>query len=707
MKDFFKILLGVIIAGAIAGYIYLQKNKKSILKNSIQSAIQKKSDSLYFIQYDSSKIDEVNGNTSFYNISLQSDSVQKSMLKTSDSLPNVLYNIHADEITATGIDIPGLLKGQNVTAKSITVIKPVIKIINTGADKPKPFTYKDTLDLYKKILGGFNSISTDTIHVINGTVLITDKKGKELTTLANINISLNHFLIDSTRNYQNLISYFIKDVKVTIENIQLPEFANSSRINITRLVYDAPKKLLHLDAVQQYKLHDTKPIVDIKNIQLNQLNTDAFVMFQQLKAGLVTCDGGLVTIYKKNKKLLSGDEAIVLTNNLIDKAQIGGIQLGKTNIVVINPAKPEQDPFVIHNVKLSASNITSNTNGATLSDLVNKADWELFASGFTFINKQKIYKFIVQGLQLNNKTGKVKVNRILYKPLLSEAAFVKINKMQIDRYNLNFNHINLTGVNFKKLISDNILEMEQASLEPVLKIFNDRTLSFDTSSKVGKYPHQLLLKLPLRLYIKKVVVNNGAVFYKERGRKSKKSGIVTFTRINAQINNITNIAERIKRNGILRLNATALFLNAGNVVTEWLLPLNIMDTAFTVTGHLGAMNAMALNSITEPLQMASVKKGKINKLNFDIKGNNYKVNGQTTFLYTNLHVTVLKINKNKKLKKRGVLSLLANTVIVNNNPKNGNIYVGKIDFNRDIQKSFFNLLWKSIFSGVKNTLIRN
>ncbi|WP_301923542.1 hypothetical protein [Ferruginibacter sp.] len=157
--------------------------------------------------------------------------------------------------------------------------------------------------MYKKILGGFNSISTDTIQVINGTVLITDKKGKELTTLENINISLNYFLIDSTRNYQNLISYFIKDVKVTIENIQLPEFANSSRINITRLVYDAPKKLLHLDAVQQYKLHDTKPIVDIKNIQLNQLNTDAFVMFQQLKAGLVTCDGGLVTIYKKKQKI--------------------------------------------------------------------------------------------------------------------------------------------------------------------------------------------------------------------------------------------------------------------------------------------------------------------------------------------------------------------------------------------------------------------
>ena len=180
------------------------------------------------------------------------------MLKTSDSLPNALYNIRAEEITARGIDIPGLLQGQNVTAKSITIVKPVIEIINTGADKPKAFTYNDTLDLYKKILGRFNSISSDTIQVIKGTVLITDKNGKALTTFENINISLNHFLIDSTKNYQHIISYFIKDVKVTVENIQLPESANGSRINITNLLYDAPKKLLHVAAVRQYKPHDTK-----------------------------------------------------------------------------------------------------------------------------------------------------------------------------------------------------------------------------------------------------------------------------------------------------------------------------------------------------------------------------------------------------------------------------------------------------------------
>ncbi|MDN3654423.1 hypothetical protein QWZ08_02225 [Ferruginibacter paludis] len=706
MKIFFKILLGVVLAGAIAGYIYWQQHKKGIVKNAIQNAIENKSDSLYFIHYDSSQIDEINGNASFYKITLQSDSMQQAMLKAGDSLPNALYNIRAEEVTVRGVDIPGLVQGQHVSAKAIIINKPRIQIINTGADKPKPFTYNDTLELYKKILGRFNSIRGDTIRVVNGTVLITDKKGKPLTTLENINISLNNFLIDSTRNYQNIISYFIKDVTASVENIQLPESANNSRINITNLVYDAPKKILKAGGVQQYKQHNTDALVDIKNVQVSNLNTDAFILFQQLKAGVVTADGGLITIYKKSKKLQSGNESTVLTNDLIDEAQIGGIQLGKTTVIIEDPEKPGKPPFKINDVEFSAADIVSSTNGGTLSNLVSNANWNLSAGGFSFITKNNLYKVRAEGLVLNNKAGTIKVKHVAYKPLLTEAAFVKKLSIQKDRYDIDATDINVSGLNFKKLINDNVLETDEVSLRVMLKVFNDRTLSFDTSSKVGRYPYQALLKLPFQLYIKRLLVHDGEVLYKERGRKSKKTGIVGFTHIDATLSNVTNIAARIKTNSTLVLNAKAQFLNAADIVTEWRMPLNQSDSTFSAAGSLGAMNATVLNSITEPLGLAAIKNGTINKLAFDLTGNNYKSKGNTTFLYNNLGVSVLKMDDNDELKKRGLVSLLANTLIVNNNPKNGNTYTGEIDFERDIHKSFFNFLWKSIFDGVKKTVIR-
>ena len=389
MKIFSKIILAVIIAAAIIGFIYWQQHKKGIIKDAVQNAIQKKSDSLYFIHYDSSQIDEVAGNASFYNVTLQSDSIQKKILQGTDSLPNVLYNISAGEITVRGVDVAGLLQGSKLNASAIVITKPVVQVINTGAEKPKPFTVNDTLELYKKILGSFNSISADSILIVNGTVLITDRVGKPLTTLEKINISLNNFLIDSTKNYQNIISYFIKDVRATVENIQLPESGNSNRLNITNLLYDAPQSKLQASSIQQYKTGNTSALANIKNILITQLNTDAFIQHHQLNAGMVSADGGFVTVFKKSRKAQSGNEEIVLSNDLIDEARIGGIILGKTKIVVSDQTQPDKPPLVLNDVTFTAADIVSSSDGSTLSDVVNNASWKLKSSGLSFVDKNK------------------------------------------------------------------------------------------------------------------------------------------------------------------------------------------------------------------------------------------------------------------------------------------------------------------------------
>ena len=705
MKIFIRLLIVILAAALFTGYFYWQQNKKGIIKTAVQEAVQKKTDSLYYLHYDSSYIDEVNGNASFYKVILQSDSVQKAMLKSNDSLPNALYNISIDEVSASGIDMAGILKQQNVSAKKITLIRPVIQIINTGIDKPRPYTYEDTLALYQKLTGQFKTIHADTILLVNGTVLITDKKSNPLTTLENINISLTNFLIDSTRNYQNIISYFIKDVKATVENIQLPENKNTNRINLTKLLYDAPQKLLQIGSIQQYKKGNTTPLIDLKNVKVTALNTDAFIKYQQLKAGPVSCDGGLVTIYRKKKKNSAGNEAIEMSAELIDEIHIGSMQLGNTKIIVMNVENPTAAPLIINDVTFSASRVESLTDGSTINNLINSADWELAAGGFSFYTQQKMYQFSASGLKLNNKEGNITIKQVLIKPLLSETEFAKKIKVQTDRIDMTFNNINLTGVDFKKLINDNILETQTASLQPLLKIFNDRTVAIDSSKVIVKYPQQSLVKLSFPFYIKKIIVNNGAVFYKEKARKSALTGIPNFTKINAELNNVTNIPAKIKENSIVSLKASTLFLGVAPLTTAWRLPLNLSDTTFTVTGKLGQMEAIALNTITEPLAMVSVNKGKIKELTFNLKCTNYKGVGEIVFLYNDLKVEVLKMSDDT-LKKKELLTILANTLIKNNNPVNDNTYIGNVDYKRDIQKSFFNLLWKSIFDGVKKTVIR-
>jgi hypothetical protein len=70
-----------------------------------------------------------------------------------------------------------------------------------------------------------------------------------------------------------------------------------------------------------------------------------------------------------------------------------------------------------------------------------------------------------------------------------------------------------------------------ARLQPVIKIYRDRTVAEDLSSKVGKYPHQLLQTITFPFGIKKLNLKNGMVAYTEKAAVSMQTGTVFFKKL--------------------------------------------------------------------------------------------------------------------------------------------------------------------------------
>ena len=705
MKKVFLIVLLILVVGAIGGYIWWQQNKKKIIKNAIENAITKKTDSLYTVRYDSSKIDELNGNASFFNVSLQSDGAQKELLASTDSLPNSLFLIKVKQVSVLGVDIPGLMQNKNITAQKIFLYKPVVQIINTGAGNNKPYSAADTLELFERILGKFSSIKVDGIQIDSGQVIITDRNGKSLTTLENINITLNNFLVDSLHNYENVISYFIKDVKASVENIQLPEAKNRTRINITKLNYDALAKTLTVKQVQQYKPGIAKPVIELNDIGITKLNTDVFILNQQLKAGMVTCEGGLITIYKKEKGKQTGSKAIGFTTDF-DAVQVDGMKLGKTKVVIIDETDPSADPFVLNDVQFNMTRGLKVFEGNTLSDIISYADWKLTSSGFTMLTKSR-YTITAKALEIDNVRSGISLGQVAIRSNLREDEFFRQSVKQLDRYEITFNNIKLNAVNFKRLIGDNAIEADNASLNLVLKISRDRTKPEDTASKVGNAPYQLLMKMKTPVHIGRVQVSNSLIEYAERGSMSRAKGVVSFQRVNGLITNVTNIPERIKQNGTMKLIASGKFLGQADINTTWLMPLTLANGNFTVTGKMGPMNALALNPLIEPLAMTSVKSGMINKTEFVMNGNDHKATTDVLFTYNDLKLEMLKKDDANKIEKKDLMTLLANLLIHNNNPSKGKaIRRNEVTNDRQLNRSFFNLIWQTIFKGLKKTTSR-
>jgi hypothetical protein len=255
------------------------------------------------------------------------------------------------------------------------------------------------------------------------------------------------------------------------------------------------------------------------------------------------------------------------------------------------------------------------------------------------------------------------------------------------------------------LISDRIIIADVATVTPILNIYNDKTVKEDPTSKIGKYPQQLLQKLATNIYIKKININNGYIKYRERGKISKNVGDVFFNEINGTLSNFTNIDSYIKSNNIMTVDVTCKFLKVASIATTWLLPLNSNDGSFTITGKVGSFDGAKLNPITEPLGLASINSATINSFDFSMKGNDLKASGDAVLLYDNLKLTMLKkVEGETELKNKAGLSVLANVFIKNKNPANGTIRKGDMAFDRVMNKSFFNLVWKSIFAGAKTSI---
>jgi len=241
--------------------------------------------------------------------------------------------------------------------------------------------------------------------------------------------------------------------------------------------------------------------------------------------------------------------------------------------------------------------------------------------------------------------------------------------------------------------------------EPEIKIFDDRTVAPNPASKVGSYPHQVLQKIAFPVNIKNVIIKNGYVAYKEKAAISKLTATVFFKNITATISNVTNIESLISKNNLLVLNANASFMGVSNMQTTWQLPLDTKNGAFTVSGNAGGFNATILNPITIPLGMVSIRTGKINKVSFELTGNDHVAKGASTFLYENLKIDILKNDLIDNNKKKGVESFVANLFAKDNNPQNGVLRKNVINQERDISKSFFTCYGKVFLPQQKKSVI--
>ncbi len=446
-------------------------------------------------------------------------------------------------------------------------------------------------------------------------------------------------------------------------------------------------------------------------LQIVRIKTPKALLNKEIEGGKVEIDQPTIEIGLNN---FLKDTAAYNPGKDIVKQLLGKLVSIKMDSIVINKAN-----LVVRDLKTGAVVFRGNNISWLLTDLLidstNKEDSsrimycrnvDIACDDIVIPSENNVYQLDIEKLRFTSQHNSFYIGSVKLIPRLTEDEFARSSVVQKDRYDIMLEDVGLLNINRESLWHKKIQADSLVVNKSSFKIYRDLSYPRDGRSRVGKYPQQQLMHLPVPVLFKKAVFIQSFIEYKEKNARSNDAGKVQFYNVHATIRNITNVHAAITEDNTCVVDFESKFLNEAPLTAKLTMFLKNPQGKFSIEGDLGSINALSLNALAQPMGLARVEKGTIDKMHFNFTGTDSASEGKVLMLYRDIKISLLKKDKEQnKYDKKGLLSLAANILIKNSNPgSNEKARVADVHYNRDTQKSFFNLLWKSIFTGVKGSV---
>ena len=328
--------------------------------------------------------------------------------------------------------------------------------------------------------------------------------------------------------------------------------------------------------------------------------------------------------------------------------------------------------------------------------------------GFQSLTKDSMYTLKADTINGSAKNRTLLIKDLKMIPMFEALAFTRKYKTQKDRYDLHFQQAAFRGIDFVKLNQDGSLHAQSLTLGPgKAGIFMNRELPPPAIDKGNNFPHLALKRMSMPLHLDTLNINDIHVAYTEYNPITRKSGTVDLDHLKGEILNVTNDSSMLLKNNHAIANFSARIIKAANINVHLDFNLTAKDGAFSYSGQIGPMDMKALNPLSRSLGLVKIEEGRVKKADFNFHGNLKGSSGTLRFHYDDLKVTLLKeAEDGEPAKKKGLLSFIANAIVIkDSNPAEGQeLRVAKVEFKRTPAASFFNLLWKSVFVGIRETI---
>ncbi len=491
----------------------------------------------------------------------------------------------------------------------------------------------------------------------------------------------------------------------------------SARLNVLTGSVTIEKASMVLDTAvydRMLKNHTAPPeiyLVSVEKLELKYFKPWRYFRNKELNAGLLKVSSPTIFM-EQNVNVRDTSKPLTAYQHISPKMKsilIGTLALDSTHVKYKFIRKDSS--VVVHefqNLDIRVNDFLIDSQA--LNDptrFLYARNYEIGMRNYASLTKDSLYTLDITGIRYEAAERILRIGGIEVNPRYEKEAFQQLLGYQQDYYHVILNDIGVYNINPKLLLQNQQIWADKVVIGGgKLEIYRDRSLPLPPGDKLGQFPNQVLAKFAVPLVIDTLMGHRVNLQYMETNPESKRSGELRFSNINGRFLNITNVDSLVQRNNHCTAEIDAILMNSGKLTARFDFILGSKTGNFAVSGELKNMNGKELNPVTKPLGKVEIRSCHIHELSFQIKGDERKASGQVKLLYDHLRIAILKEDKgHNEYVRKGLISLLANIMALKeSNPLPGeNVRISRPMLQRDIRKSFFNLIWKTIFVGVKET----
>jgi len=314
-----------------------------------------------------------------------------------------------------------------------------------------------------------------------------------------------------------------------------------------------------------------------------------------------------------------------------------------------------------------------------------------------------LYLMGVKNVNYLGAKKNITISQLFIRPRLTEKEHATKLPYQMEINDLSLENISLEGVDIISLVDQGKINVQNALIQAGhWNVFLSR-IPPPPPSKKKVVPSQKLLGISSQISICTLNINKLQLNYREFNTDTRKTGEIKFVDIMGRATNVTNEKNRIQKNPHLEVDLTAKLMGTADFKAKFDFLLDDTTGKFTVDAQLGKMDATQLNPAFIPLKKVEIKKGTLDEMKCHGSGNQNMLKGNVGLLYHDLHVAILEKDKEADtLKRRSFISLVANILVKNDNPKEDEPIrkANNVVLKREPRKSYFNLLLMGLFTGI-------